>query len=420
MSIDVSKLQVDLEEGERWRRTLSITVPAEIVATERNAAVRKLSSRIQLPGFREGKVPASVVERRFGPALNQELVDRVIGEAYRGVLKDRELRPISEGEVGEIEYKPESDLSFSISFDIAPQVELARVAGFKVTRPSIPVGDAEVEKVLERVREQHGTWKPVEEGAPEEGDMVAVRIQRLTEEGDEPRRYEFTLGKGEAIPDVERAITSLEVGQSEEFTVTFPEDFPNEERRGDADELRIYLDSRKVMDLPELDDELAAQVGDFDSVDALRERIREDLEKEAADEAESAVRGRLLEQLLSANPFEVPQSMIDQYIRSLAGEDQELSDEDLAQAREEFGPQAEGAVKRFIVIEELARSKELEATPDEVDERIEEIAERSDSTPGEVYARLQKAGQIERLEREITERKVFDFLKSESTITDES
>jgi trigger factor len=418
MSIDASRLQVSLEEGERWRRTLQITVPAELVARERKAAVKKLSSQLKLPGFRAGKIPAAVVEKRFGPALNQELVDRVVGEAYREVLKDQDLRPISEGEVEKIEYEPDSDLSFRISFDVAPRVELARVGGFKVERPRVEVGEEEVEKVLERLREQQGTWKPMEEGPPGDGDMVTVRIQRLAEEGDEPRRYEITLGKDEAIPDVEEAIRSLEVGEQGDFTVTFPDDFPNEERRGDTDELRIFMDARKELELPPLDDALASAVGDFDSLEELRERIREDLEKEAEEDAEAAVRGQLLEQLISANHFEIPDAMVDQYIRSVVGEDRKLGEEEMAEARRQLRPQAERTVKRFIVIDELARSRDLEATQDEVDERIEAIAERSDTSPGEVYARLQKAGRIESLEREITERKVFEFLKGESEITD--
>lgn len=418
MSIDVSRLQVDLEKGKRWRRTLSITVPAELVQAERDATARKLSSKVELPGFRSGKVPASVIEKRFGPAIDQELLDRLIGEAYREALAARELRPISEGQVGDVDYEQGSDLTFSISFEVAPQIELARVGGFQVTRPAVEVDDDEVDRVLEQLREQHGTWEPREEGTPEEGDLVSVRIHRLSGEGSEPSPYEFTLGRSEAIPDVEEAIRTLEVGSEGEFTVTFPDDLPNEEMRGETEELRIHLDSRKTLARPELNDELASLVGDFDTLDALRTRIREDLEKEARGEAEGAVRAALLEQVIDANPFEVPDAMIDQYIRSAVGEEQKLTDEQLAEAREEFRPQAEQAVKRFLVIEELASSRELGATEDEVDERVEEIAERTGTPAGEVYARLQRSGALERLEREITENKVFDFLESESSITE--
>jgi trigger factor len=420
MSIDVSRLQVSLEEGERWRRTLSITVPAEIVQAERQAAVRKLSGQIRLPGFRAGKVPPGVIEKRFGPALNQELVDRVVGEAYREVLKDRDLRPISEGEVSKVDFEGESDLSFQVSFEVAPEVEIRVAEGFKVTRPALSVGEAEVEKVLDRLRKQEGTWVPAESGTPEVGDRVSVRIQRLAEEGDEPRPYEFELGEDEAIPDVEASIRTLEVGGEGDFTVTFPGDFPNEEKRGSSDELRIFLDARKILELPELDDDFAKKVGDFESLDALRQRIQADLEKEAEDEAESAVRGQLVEQLLSANAFEVPESMVDQYIRSMIGDDQKLSDEQMAGAREQLGTQAEYGVKRFLLLEAFARKAGIEVTADEVDERIEAMAERTGTDPGELYARLQKAGRLEQLEREITERKIFEALKAGATITEGS
>lgn len=416
MSIDVSKLQVTLEEGERWRRTLNITIPAEVVSDERETALRKLSGQVNLPGFRKGKVPTSVMEKRFGPAVDQELVDRVVSEAYRDVLRERDLRPISEGEVEDVKYAPDSDLTFKVSFDVRPEIQIERVGGFQVERPAVQVDEDQVQQVLARLQEQQGTWRPESDGTPEDGDMVVVRIQRLAEEGDEPRRYEFTLGEGEAIPEVEEAIRTLEVGSQGDFTITFPDDFPNEERRGESDELRIFLDSRKVLDRPELDDEFAASVGDFESLEALRERVTEDLQKEAAEEAEGAVRGALLEQIVAANPFPVPRSMVDQYIRGAVGEDQELDDEQLAELRERLGAQAEAAVKRFIVLEEIAESRDLKATEDELDERIEEIAEKNDLEPGEVYGHLQKSGRLDQLEREITERKVFDFLKSESTI----
>jgi trigger factor len=420
MSMDPSRLQVSLEEGERWRRTLSITIPADIVKAERAVAVRKLSSQLRLPGFRAGKVPASVIEKRFGPALDKELLDRVIGEAYRGVLEERELRPISEGEVSEIDYQRDQDLSFQIAFDVAPRFELAHVSGFQVERRRMTVGEEEVEKVLTRLREQQGTWVPAESGNPGDGDQVSVRIQRLEEEGDQPRAYEFVLGKSEAIPGVEEAIRTLAPGEDGEFTVTFPDDFPTEERRGESDRLRIFLDGRKELELPELDDAFAASVGKFETLEELRERVRKDLEEEADEEAEGSLRGRLLEQVLAANPFQVPVSMIDQYIQSMLGEEQKLTPEQREEARAQLGAQAEVAVKRFLVIDELARSRELHATPEEVDTRVEEIAERSGTPPGEVYARLQRSGRLERLEQEITEDKVFDFLKSGSTIVDVS
>jgi len=418
MSMDSSRLQISLEEGERWRRTLSITIPGDLVKAERAAALRKISSQVRLPGFRAGKVPSSVIEKRFGATLDREMMDRVIGEAYRGVLQERDLRPISEGEVSAVEFKEDQSLAFNVSFDIAPALDLRQLDGFEVRRERMNVGDEEIQRVLERLREQQGTWVPQEAGQPEEGNQVSVRIHRLDEEGGRPRAYEFVLGRSEAIPEVEAAIRSLEPGQDGEFTVTFPEDFPDEARRGEQDRLQIFLDGRKELELPEVDDAFASTVGDFETLDQLRERIRSDLEEEADEAAEGSVRSQILAQLVERNPFDVPVSMIDQYIHSLLGEEQSLTADQRAEARAQLGDQAERAVKRFLIIDELARTHSLQASPDEVDARIEQIATRSSSSPGEVYSRLQRSGRLERLEQEITEDKVFERLKAGSTLVD--
>ncbi len=418
MSIDVSRLQVTLEEGERWRRTLNITIPSEIVQAERHAAMKRLSSKLKLPGFRAGRIPAAVLEKRFGPAVDQELLDRVIGEAYRGVLREQELRPISEGEVGEVEYRRDEDLTFQVSFDVAPRIELARLGGFQVRKPASHVSDEDVDKVLQRIREQHGTWVPAGEGSPQGGDRVSVTIEQLEDEEAEPRPYEFVLGEGEAIPQIEEAIRTLEAGATGEFTISVPAEEGADAPPPPPRSLRIHLDGFKRLELPELDDALAGRAGDFESLEELRVRIREDLEREAESEAESQLRGMLLEQVVGANPFEVPESMVDQYLRAALGNREDIPEERFREAKEQLGEHAVRAVQRHLVIRTIAESRELRATEEEVDRRIEEIAERNGRDPGEVYGHLQKSGRLDELEQEITERKVFDFLKQESTITD--
>ncbi len=420
MPLDISKLEVSVAEGERWRRTLSIRVPSNLVQAERQAAVKQLSSRLKLPGFRSGKIPPALVEKRFGRALEQEVLDRVIGEAYRGALKESALRPISEGEVGEVDYRPEADLEFQISFDVAPEVELARIGGFKLKRPAVDVGQEQVDAVLDRIREQEGTWVPEDSGNPEQGDLVSVQILRLDEEEEdgEPRPYEFVLGRGQAIPDVESSISTLEVGDSGEFTIRFPEGVEDEERSGEEQRVRIHLEGRKRLELPELTDELAASVGEFETLDELREKILEDLTKEAEREAEGELRNRIVEEILAANSFDIPESMVDQYVRSALGDPEDLPADRFAEAKEHLRTRAVHTVKRHLVVDRIAESHELVASGEEVDARIEEIAERTGKTLSEVYSRLQKSGQLDHLEREITERKVFDFLEEQSEITE--
>lgn len=419
MTIETSKIQVHLEGADGCRRRVSVKVPASVVDAEREEIARSLATRMKLPGFRKGQVPAGMVEKRYGPTLRRETLDRVIGTAYRVALERESLQPISEGEVDDVEYEAGSDLSFTASFEVRPEVELSRLGGFRVERPPLDVGEEEVEKVLQRVREQESVWTPVETGTPEDGDTVSVEIVRLEEgEEGEPTPYEFVLGRDEAIPDVENAIRTLEPGESGEFTVAFPDDFPDEERRGEEQRLRIELHSRKAMELPELDDDFARTVGDFEDLADLTEKVREDLEKEAREQQESAVRGQLLANLLEANPFDVPDAMVERYMASVFGDTEGVDPGKLEEARQEFRPEARRAVQRVLVVERIAETQNLAATEDEVDARIEEIAERSGASASEVYARLQKAGRIDSLEREITERKVFEFLKEKSEIVD--
>ncbi|MEX2528968.1 MAG: trigger factor [Gemmatimonadota bacterium] len=420
MALDLSRLNVDVQEGERWRRTLNITVPADLVQAERQKVLKTLSSKVRLPGFRKGKIPSAVLEKRFGGAVRQEMLDSLIGEVYRGVLQERDLRPISEGEVNQVEWENEEDLTFAVSFDVNPKVELARLGGFSVQRPKVAVADEDVIRVLERLREEQGSWKPEETGVPQDGDLASIEIARLdgSPEEAEPRGYEVTVGRQEAIPDVEEAIRTLEVGATGEFTVTFPEDFPDEERRGESRQLRITLKERKSMLLPDLDDDFATSLGDFGSLDDLRTRIRDDLQAESEEQAESQVRGLLLSQILEANPFEVPDSLAERYIESVLGDVSEATPEQLEEARTSLKPEAEVAVKRMLLLDRVAEENNLRATEEELDERIEAMAEKGKSSPAEIYARLQKSGRLESLEREITDTKVFDFLKSQSTITE--
>ena len=419
MAVDVSNLQISVTEHERWRRSMSVTVPASVIQEEEQNAARQLAGRARLKGFRKGRVPTKLIEQRFGGSLKKETLDKLISDAYRSALAAQELRPISEGDIEEVNYEPDQDLVFSIAFDVQPVVELSTLSGFVLERPAAEVNDEHVDQVLERVREQHGAWKPVEEGKPVDTDLVSVRIAKIEgEEVDEGKEYEFTLGQGDALPDIENGIKTLDINEVGEFDVSFPDDFPDESRRGDTERIQVTVLARKERELPALDDELAKQVGEFETVEELKARGQEDLAKDAEQQAESVVRGRLLDMVLDANPFEVPKSMVDRYADGVIGEQQEMDEERKAEVRESIRPEAERAVKRILIVEEVATSQSLTATDDDIDARVEEIAEANNSTPAQVYAGLQKSGRLEMLERELTETRVFDYLKEQSEITD--
>ena len=418
--IDASNLDVTVTEGEQWRRTLNITVPADVVQAEKASITDKLSRRMNLKGFRSGKVPKSVIQRRFGGHVEREALDQVIQDAYRTALENQDLRPISEGEIDDVEFKADEPLTFSVSFDVRPEVTFDRLGGFKAERPSAEVTEDQITAVLDRLRDQNAGWEAKEDGGAEDGDLVNVTVSRIDEASPstEPRPYEFVLGSSQALPDIEAGIKTLDVGAEGTFDIGFPEDFPDEERRGERQTVTIVLDGVKAKVLPEANDEFAQKLGEFETLEALTEKIKEDLAADAEKRAEGAVRTQLLDHVLAANPFDVPVSMVDGYLSSILGSPDGVDQEKMSEVKEQLRGEAEVSVKRMLAIDRIAELNELHATEDDVDDRVESIADQTNESASKVYASLQKAGRLGSLEQEITENKVFDFLKSESEITD--
>lgn len=425
MAVETNELEVTIQESDSWSRRLSITVPAERVQRIRGSVTSQITGQARMPGFRKGKLPQRILEQRFGASIDQETIDRVIQESFREALDREGLMPISQGQIDKVDYERGSDLRFEVEFEVRPEIELERTSGFTVSRPPEEIEEDDVDSVLERLRADRGTWEDVEgDERPDLGDQVMVQIASLDEDEEAaPRAYRFALGEGQAIPDVEQAIMTLAPGQEDEFTVTFPDDFPEEERRGEEQRLRIKLDKVQKLALPELDDEFAGSVGDFESLDALRERILQDLEDDARQRADSEVRRQLIDNVIEANPFEVPNSMVERYLDRVTGHSEEDGHkhsaeemEQISKIRETMRPQAAWALKRMLIVESVASSEGLAATQDEIDARVEEMAEKHGRSASEVWIELEKSGQLAALESEITEDKVFDHLLAQNTV----
>ncbi len=415
MPLDASKLEVSLKEEERWRRILHITVPWSLVEAERKAQVRELATTLDLPGFRAGRVPDAVVEKRFRHVVDERAVGQVTDEAFRCAVREHSLHPITQGEIGAIRYAAGSDLSFDVSFDVQPDIELARTGGFRVQRPATRVPEEQVAAFLDEIRTRVGTWVPEEAGRPGDGDQVSVRIQDKSAGEDEGTPYEFVLGRGEAIPNVEAAVLSLEVGERGDFTIRFPER-PSEAEREEI-QVTISLDGRKRLELPELDDDLAASASDFETLEELRDDIRKQLWQEADRRAEAVLHRELAEQILAANPFEVPDSMVERSLAKFLASRGEMTEEEASAVREQLRPQLVQGLKHQIMIDRVAKSEGLAASPEEIDAQVEAVAAGYKLTVRETYARLQKSGRLEEIEKGLTEKNVFEHLKTQSEIT---
>ena len=419
MSQTISDLQISVEEPAAWSRKLVITVPTDRVKSERVKVMRQLAKRVRMPGFRKGKVPPDRLEARFGADIDRQTQQKVIDVAFREAVRAKELDPISDPRVANVSYDRDSELTFEVAFDIRPEITLNRIGGFRLNRPEVSVGEDEIAERLELLRRQQALWRSVER-QPLAGDSVEVEITPLEgAEGEAPetRQYKFVLGEGQAIPEVEASIMTLKPGSSGEFDVAFPDDFPDETKRGATQRLRIELSQVLEQELPDLDDEFAGSVGEFEDLQALRDAVSEDLLRLKEHEVGFQLDRRIIEQIIDANPFEVPESMLDRYVEALAGQPPEGADPDLvARAREEARPTAEWGIRRTLILQRIQADQGFEASREEVQERVQEIAERAGHPVGEVRARLAKSGELRDIERRIAEEKVFKYLREQSEI----
>jgi trigger factor len=411
--ITITKMREDAAS-----KDLRVTVPVERVREAEDKAVRQYAKRARLPGFRQGKAPEAVVRRRFSNEIRQWVIEQVIREGWEEAKTAESLQPIADPSVRNLKFEEGQPVEFELLVEVRPELKLERLGGFNLTRRLTSVTDAMVAEQLARLREQRAAWLPVEEQKPAPGQLVRVEVAPIeNSEVKEAQPYSLVLGDGQAIPELEERIMTLLPGETVDAEVRFPEDHPDLERRGKARTVRITLHEVKRQELPPLEDSFAKEVGDFETLDALKAGVGEDLAKAAQRDADAALREQLVEQIVQANAIEAPASLVDRMLHGLLHA-YEVPHEKAEGFYQEFRPIAVAQVRRELVLSTVAERQGLKATEAELDARIARIAEQRKSTPAQVYASLEKAKRLEELARSVTEEKVFDWLLSQSTVTE--
>jgi len=398
-------------------RRLQITVPAETVTSYEDRAAQKYATQVRIPGFRPGKAPPSMVRKRFPEAVRQEAIELVINDAFRQAIEEQGLTLAAQPHVHDLKAEPGQPLEFELHCEVRPELTLEKLDGYTLTRTETPVTDEVVEEQIERIREQKAEWTPVEDKAAE-GDMVTVLLSTAEADGSLPegKEYRLVLGGGQAIAGIEELIMETAPGATAEKSVRWPDDFPDETQRGVSKLVRVVVKDVKRKSLPALDDAFAREVGDFDTLDALRAAVKTDMGEHTKREAEADVRGQLIKQIVEANPFDVPKAwvmqLVDGYMQMYG-----VPEAQKQTFAKEFYPMAENQVRRDLIIDTIAEREKLQASASEVDARVEDLAKSRNADPGQVYAQLQKQGRLSEIEREITEERVFAWLLEKNPVT---
>jgi len=358
------------------------------------------------------------VKKQFADDIRQQALQELIRESWSIALEQEKLRPIADPHIHNLKWETGAGapVTFEFHVEVKPDIKLERLANFRLTRTVPKVTDEMVAAQLNELRGQRAPWLPVTGEKPQPRDLVQVTI--ATREGaqvKDPQPYQLVLGEGRAIPELEQRIIGLLPGATIDTIVRFPDDFADEAKRGQTRDIRVTLHEVKRQQLAELDDAFAREVGDFDSLEALRRAAREDLEQEAAREADARVRGELIEQIVAANRVVAPRPLVERVLYAYA-QAYSIPEERWEQFATEFRPVAEAQVRRDLVLDAVVERHGLRATPEELDGRIRELAGRRGMPAEQLRASLEKAKRLRDVERSLTEEKVFTFLLSQSTV----
>jgi trigger factor len=412
------------------RKQLLVEIPSSVVDAEIDRVTRHYGRAARLPGFRPGKVPAKVVRTRFRDQILHDVAHDLIPRAVDNALRERGVEPVDTPDIKNVVVQEGQPLKFTADFETVPAFDPGDYGSLRLTRPAVAVEDSAVEETLERLRQRAARYEPVEGRAVEAGDTVVVDLVREAE-GETPDRHEnvsIELGAAANPPGFDDQLIGLGVGDSKRFPVAYPEDYTVKEMAGTTVHYTVTVNGIKTRVVPALDDEFARDLGEFETLDALRARVREDLTRDAERNAERELRNDLLRQLASRVSFDIPEALLDreigrrteEFIRRLyeQGVDPRQANIDWQGFRDHQREPAREAVAAAIVLDEVARREQIGVEPAELDAEIDRYAAATGRGSDQVRAGLEKDGGISRLYMGLRREKAVDLVRSRATISE--
>jgi trigger factor len=434
-------MKTEFTEVSETRKHLSFEIPPDVVEVEIDRVARNYSRSARVPGFRPGKVPAKVVRQRYRDQIlhdvAHDLIPRLVGDA----LRERGLEPVATPDIKDVVLEEGQPMTFEADFETLPPIEPGEYTGLSLQKPPAVLEVGAVDRALEQLQQRHARWQPVEGRSAEAGDTLLLDLTR-TKRGrliavpgepeppaDQPESLEnvsVEIGASANPPGFDEHLTGATEGDRREFTVTYPAEYEIADLAGATVDYAVAVKGLRRRELLAIDDDFAKEVSDVETLDALRERIREDLQHGAESDADHAVRHALL-QRLSARLQTAPDVLVEQevdrrleeFVRRLMeqGLDPMQVNVDWREFRERQRDTAVETVKSTLVLDEIAKRESIVATDADLAVEIGKFAERAGRTPDAVRARLEKEGALPRLLAGIQREKTMAWLLEKSQIT---
>ncbi|MBO8163785.1 MAG: trigger factor [Brevibacillus sp.] len=424
------------EKVENNQGVLTVEVDAEKVDRALDEAFKKVVKKVTVPGFRKGKIPRKIFEARFGvESLYQDALDILLPEAYGQAVKETGIEPVDRPEVDIEQMGKGQKLIFKATVTVKPEVKLGEYKGLEVEPKDFTVTDEDVEAELKHMQERHAELYVVEDGTVEKGDIVLIDFEGFQDgvafEGGKAENYSLEVGSGTFIAGFEDQLIGAKQGEEKEITVTFPEEYHSPNLAGKEALFKVKVNEIKRKNLPELDDEFAKDVSEFDTLDELKDDLKKKLEEKAEREKDAYIREQLVLKAAENAEIDIPQVMIEHELDHMVNEfaqrlqyqgmDIELyyqfSGMDESQLRDQFRTDATNRVRTSLTLEAIAKAEGIEATEEDVNEELNKLSGLYNRPADELRKLFAAQDGLAALYRDIQTRKTVDLLVAESKVT---
>lgn len=408
---------------EGCKHSLEISVPAEEVESETGKVVSSFQQRAKLPGFRPGKAPATLIRKQFQNDIRQQVLENLIPRFLDKRVKEEELHVVGRPDITKVKFDQGQPLEFTAEFEVSPEIELKEYKGLTVPYREPEVADDDVSKRIEAIRERKAEYVNIDPRPLEDSDYAMVSLVTIGGvEGEPVKQDEITIGIGSAdtVQGFSDGLRGATPGEEREFDVSYPEDYGQEKLAGRTVRFRAEVKGVRRKELPELNDEFAKDLGDYQGLEELKEVIRKTIFAERQYEAQQEAKNRLVETLVDLHDFPIPEAFIDrqiqnrleQTLRSLESQGQNLKDLklDWQKIKEAQRDKAAREVRASLLLGKVAEGESINATRDEVDREVERIAKQQREPVAAARFRMEKDGSLGRIASHIQTDKTLNFL----------
>lgn len=414
---------------EGCKHELEISVPVTDVNEETERVIAGIQKKVRLPGFRPGKAPASLVRSKFQTEIRQDVVEAILPKAFRKKADEDKLQVVGQPNVTDIHFHDGEPMRFKVEFEVAPTIELGEYKGLTVEYGEPVVTAEDVEQRLNTLRDQKADYANLDPRPLQDGDYGVISLKSISGVAEPVEQDELMLhiGDPDTMPAFTENLRGMAPGEEKDIEITYPEDYGQEKLAGKTVGFHIVVKAVRRKDLPEANDEFARDMGDYQTLDELREVIRGAIFRERENEAQHATKAKLIDKLVEAHDFPLPQAYVDrqiemnveQHFRTLAsqGIDPRQLNLDWKKIRESQQERARHEVKASLLISKIADVESISVTNDEVDKELQRLAKQQREPLATLRPKLEKDGTIGRIASQIRSEKTLNWLFDNSRKT---